>query len=276
MNGSTLRLNGPEAAADGPAAAARGAFLTLLLIGGLGYVAIFWGVEGLAMAAALRAAVTNLLPLLLLAPLLHLACGTLLFDRRAGEQLLLHGVAAPLFAGAWYGAILICQAVERALAGGPFAIIGFSGPGLSWQLLQGLTVYAALVGISYGLWSRASAAQKPAAHPIEAPLDRLLVRAGDRIKPLRVRDIALITGADDYSEVRTADAVHLVRMSLAAFEARLDGRRFVRVHRSAVVNMDCLESAEPAGGGRLLLQLSDGMSIATSRNGARRLRSLVV
>jgi hypothetical protein len=275
MNGWSLRVNGAQEPADAPAAAGREALLSLLLLAGLGYVLVFWAVEGLVIGAALGAAVTNLLPLLLLAPLLHAACGALLFGRGSGQQLALHVAAAPLFAAAWYGSILVCQAGERALAGGPFAIIGFSGPGLSWQLLQGLTVYAALIGISYGIWSRSHAIQARETAG-DAPLERLLVRAGDQIKPVLVHDIALITGADDYAEVTAGNAVHLVRMSLATFEARLDGRRFVRVHRSAIVNLDHLVSAEPAGSGRLLLQLSNGADVATSRSGARKLRSLVV
>jgi len=65
-------------------------------------------------------------------------------------------------------------------------------------------------------------------------------------------------------------------MTLAEFEATLDARRFVRVHRSRIVNLDIVERAEPAGAGRLLLHLQTGESVSTSRTGARLLKSRVI
>jgi len=91
-----------------------------------------------------------------------------------------------------------------------------------------------------------------------------------------VAAIVSITGADDYAEVATLHGKHLVRLTLAEFEKALDGARFIRVHRSRIVNVDRVSRAEPAGGGRMLLHMENGEMISTSRAGARLLRDRVL
>ena len=108
------------------------------------------------------------------------------------------------------------------------------------------------------------------------PLERYLTRNGDVISPVSVRDIVVITGAQDYSEVSTIGARHLVRLSLSEFEGRLDPRRFLRVHRSTIINFDHLVSVEPAGGGRMLANLANGDIVQVSRTGASLLKQFIV
>ncbi|HEX9501440.1 MAG TPA: LytTR family DNA-binding domain-containing protein, partial [Thermoanaerobaculia bacterium] len=56
--------------------------------------------------------------------------------------------------------------------------------------------------------------------------------------------------------------------------ARIDQARFLRVHRSHVVNVDCIKSLEPREGSRLMVVLASGTRIPASRNGSAQLRSL--
>jgi two-component system LytT family response regulator len=65
-------------------------------------------------------------------------------------------------------------------------------------------------------------------------------------------------------------------MSLGELEARLDPTSFVRVHRSAIINLGRLERTEPAGGGRLLAHMSNGETIQVSRAGAQALRRFLI
>ena len=81
-----------------------------------------------------------------------------------------------------------------------------------------------------------------------------------------------VVGADDYSEVVTTSSRHLVATSLFEFEKSLDGRKFVRVHRSAIANLQHVRRGEPTGGGRMLLYLENGPDLPVSRAGAKRLR----
>ena len=76
--------------------------------------------------------------------------------------------------------------------------------------------------------------------------------------------VVSINGADDYAEVSTTTGKHLVRMTLAGFAKSLDPSKYVRVHRSWIVNTCRVTRAEPAGGGRLLLHMETGQTISTS------------
>ena len=65
-------------------------------------------------------------------------------------------------------------------------------------------------------------------------------------------------------------------VTLAEFAKSLDPAKYVRVHRSWIVNTDRIARAEPAGGGRLLLHMETGQTISTSREGAKLLRNRVL
>ena len=92
---------------------------------------------------------------------------------------------------------------------------------------------------------------------------------------LDARQVVCIGGAGDYAEVTTLTGKHLVRVTLAEFAGSLDPAKYVRVHRSWIVNTDRIARLESAGGGRLLLHLETGQTISTSREGASLLRSRV-
>ncbi|HET7316321.1 MAG TPA: LytTR family DNA-binding domain-containing protein, partial [Sphingomicrobium sp.] len=102
------------------------------------------------------------------------------------------------------------------------------------------------------------------------------IRTGDEMQPIDVGSIISIRGADDYAEVSTLGGTHLVRMTLTEFEQSLDPQRFIRVHRSRIVNVERVVRAEPAGGGRLLLHMQNGEAIPASRAGSRLLRDRVL
>lgn len=107
-------------------------------------------------------------------------------------------------------------------------------------------------------------------------LSRYFVRIGEELRPLDIDTVVSIGGADDYAEVRTLGGKHLVRVTLAEFAKSLDPAKYVRVHRSWIVNTHRIARAESAGGGRLLLHMETGHTISTSRDGAKRLRNRVL
>jgi two-component system LytT family response regulator len=67
-------------------------------------------------------------------------------------------------------------------------------------------------------------------------LTRLVARQGGATHVIPVEQIDWIEGADYYARVHTASASHMVRMPLTRLIEQLDGRMFVRVHRSVIVN----------------------------------------
>lgn len=102
-----------------------------------------------------------------------------------------------------------------------------------------------------------------------APRERMLVREGDRVIVLRTADIDYVEAQDYYACVRVGAASHLVRESLKQLEATLDPQRFVRVHRSYLVNLERIEAVQPIGGGEQRLILRDGARLPVGPSYAR-------
>ncbi len=109
-----------------------------------------------------------------------------------------------------------------------------------------------------------------------APLTRVLARDGDSMVPVIVADIVRVSAADDYSMLHVGARSHLVSVGLGGLAKRLDPERFVRVHRSHLVNLDHVVRVSPHDERRLLVRLSDGSEIVTSRSGAQLLRGLAL
>jgi two-component system, LytTR family, response regulator len=203
---------------------------------------------------------------------------TRVFARTPLAQAVSHAILAAGFATAWYGAAALLLTLWAWIGGHGFHLSGFSGPALAWQVFQGLMLYSALAAGCYAL--RPAQIDPQLSRDIEpgpgSPLERYLIREGEDFRPVEVADIVSIAGAQDYSEVSTPTGRHLVRMSLGEFETRLDPRRFIRVHRSAIIQLAFLERAEPAGGGRMLAHMTNGERVPISRSGVKALRPLIV
>jgi two-component system LytT family response regulator len=107
-------------------------------------------------------------------------------------------------------------------------------------------------------------------------LVRIFVRERGRIVPLAVEDISRLEARDDYVSLHVQGRAHLVHVTLGALEARLDSQRFIRVHRSHVVNVDHVAALVPYDGTRLEVQLKDGTRLVASRARSRDIRHLVM
>ena len=107
------------------------------------------------------------------------------------------------------------------------------------------------------------------------PLRRVFARKGNKIVPVRIDTVTRIEACDDYSEVHCKGETYLLQTRLAAFESRLDPVRFLRVHRSHVINLDHVEQLSPYDDRRLEVQLIDGSRVIASRAGSRKLREMI-
>ena len=99
----------------------------------------------------------------------------------------------------------------------------------------------------------------------ERQVERLLVRARGKVVAVRTQDIDWIEAADYYATLHVGGATHLVRQTMAELETSLDGRRFVRVHRRAIVNIDRVREVHPMFRGDCTLVLADGTQVRLSR-----------
>ena len=235
------------------------------------YTLIFWAIIRCTLAEAALYAFTNTLPLAVLVLLFSLAVRIFVQPLPVRAQAAAHLALAPAFAASWYGGILVLHALARLAQGRALELRGFAPETLAWQTFQGLVIYVAVAATTYALARPAPASRD------DAPSDRLeryFIRRGDTIEPVEVRDIVAIRAAQDYAEVATVSGSHLARFSLGEFERRLDPARFLRIHRSAIINFEHFVSAEPAGNGRFLILLGNGETLQTSREGAKKLRAL--
>jgi len=94
---------------------------------------------------------------------------------------------------------------------------------------------------------------------------RILVRVRDKIVVVRTADIDWIEAADYYASIHAGGSTYLLRETLNELEGRLDPERFLRVHRSAIVNVDRVREIHPMFRGDCLLVLVDGTEVKLSR-----------
>jgi two-component system LytT family response regulator len=94
---------------------------------------------------------------------------------------------------------------------------------------------------------------------------RLIVREVGQIIVVPTRDVDWIEGADYYAKLHVGSKVHMLRETLGSLEQRLDPRRFLRVHRSAIVNLTRVRSVEVHVRGEGIAILTDGTRLKVMR-----------
>jgi len=101
----------------------------------------------------------------------------------------------------------------------------------------------------------------------------LVVRHLGKLIPVSVAEIARISADDDLVQLHVRGRVLALSETLAALSERLDARRFVRVHRSHLVNLDFVAALEARDANRLTVRMRDGSLVPASRAGTQLLRS---
>ena len=99
----------------------------------------------------------------------------------------------------------------------------------------------------------------------DPPLDRLVVKSGGSTQFVRVADIDWIEAAGVYANLHIGGKELLYRAALNDLAARLDPLRFVRVHRSAIINIESILRLEPISHGEFAAVLRDGSRSRISR-----------
>jgi len=113
------------------------------------------------------------------------------------------------------------------------------------------------------------------ARPPGAKLERVLVREGAKVHVIPVAQLDVVEAHDDYVCLRVQGKEYRKQETLAALAARLDPMRFVRVHRSFVVNVERLGRIELYAKDSRIAILTDGSRLPLSRAGYARLRELL-
>jgi two-component system, LytTR family, response regulator len=130
---------------------------------------------------------------------------------------------------------------------------------------------ATMGGSSVSVLARAQESLKP-----PAGLSRIFVRDGSRIVPIPLANLERAQGADDYVTIHTVQKEYLVSVRLSDLESQLEGKHFLRVHRSHLVNLEYIVSIEPYDAARVEVVMKSGTRIVASRTGSKKLRDLAL
>jgi two-component system LytT family response regulator len=111
-----------------------------------------------------------------------------------------------------------------------------------------------------------SSASAPSASAAASPpyLDRVAVTIGARTIYVPTSAIRWVEADRNYLRLHTSERAYIVRSSVSAFEARLNPAEFVRIHRSAIVRLDCVQELRTIAPGVWRVVLVDGTEIAVS------------
>jgi two-component system LytT family response regulator len=107
------------------------------------------------------------------------------------------------------------------------------------------------------------------------PRERVPIKSAGRVFFLDVDDIDWVEAADNYVKVHAKGETHVVRQTLQRMEEWLSPKRFVRIHRSTIVNVGRIREIQPWFGGEYVVLLRDGTKVSTSRRYRPRLEVLM-
>lgn len=154
------------------------------------------------------------------------------------------------------------SAVERAKAG----LRGLDAKALAARLAQLLQFVERTTGESAPAQDSTTAAERS---------DRILLKSSGEIYFLKVDEIDWIEAEGDYMKFHVAGKAHLLRETMARLEARLDPERFIRIHRSTIVNIDRVRKLTPAFAGDYAVVLADGTKLRLSRGYQERMQAVM-
>ena len=113
------------------------------------------------------------------------------------------------------------------------------------------------------------------APPPAAWISRIVIRDGASVHVIPLDKVDYAEAQDDYVSVHTGDKSLLKEQSMADLERQLDPQRFVRIHRSYLLNLDRLARIELAAKDARIAILRDGRQLPVSRSGYARLKELL-
>jgi two-component system LytT family response regulator len=105
--------------------------------------------------------------------------------------------------------------------------------------------------------------------------ERLIVKSSGRVFFVRTEEIDWVEASGNYVKIHTKSEAHLLRESMKNMEAKLDPKIFVRIHRSAIVNIDRIKELEPWFHGEYIVIMRDGTRLTASRVFSDRLSALI-
>ena len=114
-----------------------------------------------------------------------------------------------------------------------------------------------------------------AARPPEQKLERIVVKDGAKVHIIPLDKLDYVEAQDDYIALRSEKKNYLKQQTISSIEAQLDPKRFVRIHRSYIVNLERIARIEPYTKDSRVAVLADGTQLPVSRSGHAKLKTLL-
>jgi two-component system, LytTR family, response regulator len=109
----------------------------------------------------------------------------------------------------------------------------------------------------------------------QGPIARVVIKASGRIYFLKTEEIEWIEGAGDYLSLHSGRQTHLIRETMSNFIAKLDPQKFLRIHRSIIVNIERIQDIRPLFKGEYVITLTGGKRLKSSRGYRHQLQALL-
>lgn len=124
-----------------------------------------------------------------------------------------------------------------------------------------------------------SSVKKENGQPLEAgakgPIDRVVIKSGGRIYFLKIEEIDWVEGAGDYLSLHAGNQTHLIRETMGNFHSKLNPKKFLRIHRSTIINIERVKEIRPLSKGEYVITLTNGVRLNSSRGYRQALQELL-
>jgi two-component system LytT family response regulator len=114
-----------------------------------------------------------------------------------------------------------------------------------------------------------------AARPPGQTIERIVVRDGSKVHIIPIAKLDYVEAQDDYAALHSEQKSYLKQQTIASLETQLDPQRFVRIHRSYIVNLERIARIEPYAKDSRVAVLRDGTQLPVSRSGYVKLKTLL-
>jgi two-component system LytT family response regulator len=106
-------------------------------------------------------------------------------------------------------------------------------------------------------------------------MERLVIKSAGRVFFLKADEIDWVEAAGNYVRLHAGRESHLLRETMNALEARLDPHKFLRIHRSTIINIERIKEMHPLFRGEHVVILRDGTRLTLGRGYRDRLQELL-
>lgn len=112
-------------------------------------------------------------------------------------------------------------------------------------------------------------------HSPKKYIERVMVRHAGKISFVPVDEILWIEAASDYIVLHTKKGKHTTREMIGSIELQLDPSRFIRIHRSVIVNIEAVRELQPLHHGEYSMLMTEGTTLTVSRTYKDRISTLI-